>query len=59
MDVGVMAECGQYEPRIDESRADDEVNRAASTAGTKNQLYKELSASLQATGAATLAKRQV
>lgn len=54
-----MAECGRYEPRTDESHADVEMNRAASTAGTQNQLYKELSASLQATGAATLAKRQV
>jgi hypothetical protein len=54
-----MAECERYEPRTDERPPGDEMNRAASTAGAQNQLYKELSASLQATGAATLAKRQV
>jgi hypothetical protein len=38
MDVDVTAKSERNEPRTDESRADNEMNRAASTAGTQIQL---------------------
>jgi hypothetical protein len=37
-----MATCVRSSPRKDESLADNGMNRAASTAGIQNQLYKEL-----------------
>jgi len=38
MDVGNMAKRERNWPRTDESRADNGMNRAASTAGIQNQL---------------------